>query len=61
LSSGEAEVSAVRLTDDRVVNTHYELASRDDLDRLLDELVRLLADDELPPTTFVYQWPGKPN
>lgn len=31
-SSGEADVATVRLTDDRVVNTHYELADRNDLD-----------------------------
>jgi hypothetical protein len=60
-SSGEADLSTVRLTDDRVVNKHYERADRKDLDVLLDELVRLLADDELPPTAFVFQPPGKPS
>jgi hypothetical protein len=59
--SGEADLSTVRLTDDRVVNKHYELAGREDLDRLLDELVRLLADDELPPAAFVFQSPGAPS
>ena len=60
-SSGEADLSTVRLTDDRVVNKHYELADRTDLDALLDELVRLLSDDELPPEAFVFQWPGTPS
>ncbi|MFG1611063.1 hypothetical protein [Actinoplanes sp. NPDC049265] len=60
-SSGEADVSTVRLTDDRVVNKHYELADRSGLDRLLDELVQLLVEDELPPTAFVFQWPGTPS
>jgi hypothetical protein len=60
-SSGEADLSTVRLTDDRVVNKHYELADRKDLDGLLDELVRLLADDELPLAALVFQWPGKPS
>jgi hypothetical protein len=59
--SGEADLSTVRLTDDRVVNKHYELAGREDLDRLVDELVRLLADDELPPAAFVFQSPGAPS
>ena len=36
-SSGEADLSTVRLTDDRVVNKHYELADRTDLDALLDK------------------------
>ncbi|GIM98236.1 hypothetical protein Ato02nite_100290 [Paractinoplanes toevensis] len=29
-----------------------------DLDGMLNELVRLLVDDKIPPTAFVYQWPG---
>jgi hypothetical protein len=33
--SGEADLSTVRLTDDRVVNKHYELADRKDLDVLV--------------------------
>jgi hypothetical protein len=60
-SSGEADVSTVRQTDDRVVNKHYELANRNDLDGLLDELVQLLVDDKLPPTALVFQWPGTPS
>lgn len=60
-STGEADLSTVRLTDDRVVNKHYELADREDLDQLLDELVRLLTEDELPPSAFVFQWPGTPG
>jgi hypothetical protein len=57
-NSGEADLSTVRLTDDRVVNKTYGLAGLQDLNRLLDELVRLLTRDELPPAAFVYQWPG---
>jgi hypothetical protein len=60
-STGEADLSTIRLADDRVVNKHYELADREDLDELLDELVRLLAEDELPPSAFVFQWPGTPG
>ena len=57
-NTGEADLSTVRLTDDRVVNKTYGLAGLEDLNGLLDELVRLLAHDELPPAAFVYQWPG---
>jgi hypothetical protein len=60
-STGEAELSTLRLTDDRVVNKHYDLVDRKDLDGLLDELVRLLVDDELPPSGFVFRWPGTPS
>ncbi len=60
-SSGEADVSTVRLTDDRVVNKRYELADRNDLDGLVDELVGLLVADKLPPTAVVFQWPGTPS
>jgi hypothetical protein len=57
-NSGEADLSTVRLVDDRVVNKTYELAGLEDLNGLFDELVRLLRDDELPPAAVVYQWPG---
>ncbi|GLZ00022.1 hypothetical protein Acsp02_72740 [Actinoplanes sp. NBRC 103695] len=57
-NTGEADLSTVRLTDDRVVNKTYGLAGLEDLNGLLDELVRLLTDDELPPAALVYQWPG---
>jgi hypothetical protein len=57
-NSGEADLCTVRLTDDRVVNKTYGLADLEDLNGLLDELVRLLAQDELPPAAFVCQWPG---
>ena len=40
---------------------HYDLADREDLDGLLDELVRLLVDDKLPPSSFVFRWPGTPG
>ena len=60
-SSGEAELSTLRLNDDRVVNKHYDLADREGLDGLLDELVRLLVDDELPPSSFLFRWPGTPG
>ncbi|XVV09845.1 hypothetical protein ACQP2X_34020 [Actinoplanes sp. CA-131856] len=60
-STSEADLSTVRLTDDRAVNKHYELANREDLDALLDELVRLLAEDEVPPEALVFPWPGTPS
>lgn len=43
------------------MNKYYDLADRKDLDGLLDELVRLLVDDELPPSGFVFRWPATPS
>jgi hypothetical protein len=60
-SSGEAEVETIRLTDDRVVNKHYDLPGRDDLDMLLDELVRLLVQDEVPDAAVVFYAPEFPG
>jgi hypothetical protein len=57
-NSGEADLSTVRLVDDRVVNEMYGLIGLEDLNGLLDELVRLLVHDELPRAAVVYQWPG---
>jgi hypothetical protein len=59
-NSGEAELETIRLTDDRIVNKHYDLTSRDDLNALLDELVRLLIQDELPGAAVVFHAPGPP-
>jgi hypothetical protein len=52
-SSGEAELETIRLTDDRMINKHYDLTGRDDLDVLLDELVRLLVQDHVPEAGVV--------
>lgn len=52
-STGEAELETVRLRDDRIVNKHYELTSRHDLDDLLDQLVRLLVEDKVPDAAIV--------
>jgi len=57
-SSGEAELETIRLSDDRIVNKHYDLTSRDDLNVLLDELVRLLVQDEVPDAAVVSKGPG---
>jgi hypothetical protein len=58
--TGEAELTTIRLADDRIVNKHYDLSSRDDLEGLLDEIVGLLADDTVPRTAVVTRWPGTP-
>ena len=47
-STGEAELGTIRLTDDRTVNKYYELACRDDLEALLDELIELIVHNRLP-------------
>lgn len=57
-NTGEADVSTIRLTDDRAVNTHYELADRNALNVLLDELIQLLVSDKLPPAAFVFPVAG---
>ena len=57
-SSGEAELETIRLTDDRIVNKHYDLTNRDDLNVLLNELVRLLVQDEAPDAAVVFYAPG---
>jgi hypothetical protein len=57
-STGEAELATVRLTDERIVNKHYDLGNVDDLEALLDELVALLVDDRVPAAAVVAQWPG---
>ncbi|PWU51366.1 hypothetical protein DLJ46_05210 [Micromonospora globispora] len=49
----EAELATVRLADDRIVNSHYDLSSRDDLEAPLDELVGLLAANTVPGAAVV--------
>jgi hypothetical protein len=56
--TGESELATVRLSDDRIVNKHYDLADHGDLEVLLDELVGLLVDDRIPGAAVVAQWPG---
>jgi hypothetical protein len=60
-NSGEAELDTIRLTDDRIVNKHYDLTSRDDLNVLLDELVRLLVQDQVPDAAVAFHAPGSPT
>jgi hypothetical protein len=59
--SGETELSTIRLTDDRVVNKHYDLATLDDLGAVLDELVVLLTDGIAPAAAIVSRFPGRPG
>ncbi|MEV4350151.1 hypothetical protein AB0J83_37315 [Actinoplanes sp. NPDC049596] len=51
--SGEAELDAVRLDDERVVSKHYDLAGPADLEVLLGELDALLAAGRLPDAAAV--------
>ncbi|MBO3749794.1 hypothetical protein J5X84_27245 [Streptosporangiaceae bacterium NEAU-GS5] len=46
-------MATIRLTDGRVVNKHYDLVGRDDLDALLDELAELITDNRLPSAAVV--------
>lgn len=59
--TGETELETVRLTDDRMVNKHYDLTTLDDLEVLLDELVALLVDDRIPAAAVVARHPGTPT
>jgi hypothetical protein len=52
------ELETVRLTDDRLVNNHYDLIRVTDLDVLLEELVALLVDDCVPEGAVVAYAPG---
>ena len=56
-STGETELSTVCLTDDRVVNKHYNLTNVDDLEALLDDLTALVADDRVPTGAIVVHGP----
>lgn len=58
--TGEAELGTVRLADGRTVNKHYELAGRADLEVLLDELIALFVEDELPSGAVVGRWVEPP-
>jgi hypothetical protein len=49
-STGEAELETVRLRDDRIVNKHFDLTSRSELD---DQLVRLLVQNEVPEAAVI--------
>jgi hypothetical protein len=59
-SSGESQLEMMCLTDDRIVNKHYHLTSRDDLNALLDELVRLPVQDQVPDAAVVFSAPESP-
>jgi hypothetical protein len=58
--TGETDMDTVRLTDDRVVNKHYDLTGLGDLEVLLDELVALIVDDRVPAAAVVDPWPATP-
>jgi hypothetical protein len=58
--SGEAELSTIRLTDDQVVNKHYDLTTVDDLGVVLDELVLLLTEGIVPAAAMVSRYPSHP-
>jgi hypothetical protein len=59
-STGEAELETVRLTDDRMVNKHYDLTGSADLDVLMADLVVLLVEDRVPSSAVVARRPEYP-
>lgn len=48
-ASGEAEFQSVRLSDNRIINKHYDLTGTADVDRMLDEVTALLTEGRTPP------------
>ncbi|WP_155123676.1 MULTISPECIES: hypothetical protein [unclassified Actinoplanes] len=55
--SGEAELDAVRVSDDQAVSKHYDLTGLDDLEVLLGELDALLTSGRVPDAAVVHQHP----
>jgi hypothetical protein len=60
-ATGETELATVRLTDDRMVNKHYDLTGPGDLEVLLDDWEALLHTGRVPPAAVVTRWPGAPR
>lgn len=60
-ATGEAELSTIRLADDRNVNKHFDLAHKEDLDILLDEMVDLIAHDQIPDAAVITRYPEPPG
>jgi hypothetical protein len=58
--SGEAELDAVRVSDDQAVSKHYDLTGLDDLEALLGELDALLTAGRIPDAAVVHQHPSAP-
>lgn len=56
--SGEAELDAVRVSDDQAVSKHYDLTGPDDLEVLLGELGALLTDGRVPDAAVDHQHPS---
>jgi hypothetical protein len=50
--TGETDVSTVCIADGRIINKHYDVASVTDLDTVVDEVLRLIRDGEIPPDAF---------
>lgn len=53
--SGEAELDAIRVSDDQAVSKHYDLAGLDDLEVLLGELGALLTAGRIPDAAVVHR------
>jgi hypothetical protein len=58
--SGEAELDAIRASDDQTVSKHYDLTGLDDLEVLLAELDALLSADRVPDAAIVRHPPSAP-
>jgi hypothetical protein len=55
--SGEADLDAVRVSDDHTVGKHYDLTGLEDLEVLLGELDALLTAGRVPDAAVVHQHP----
>lgn len=55
--TGETELQTIRVSEDSVVNKHYELEDAPQLDVVLSELIGLIRDGTVPPDAVVYASP----
>lgn len=50
---GETDLGTLRLRDQQVINKHYDLVTSADLDMVIDEVLRLLRDGEIPSDAYI--------
>lgn len=51
--TGETDLGTCRLHDRKVINKHYELVTSADLNVVIDEVLKLLRDGQIPSDAYV--------
>lgn len=51
--TGETDLGTLRLRDQQVINKHYDLVTGADLDVVIDEVLKLLRDGEIPGDAYI--------